>query len=76
MALHALFQQSVERRPMDAIEEITDVELQVPSPALAAVDLADKAPQPINSSVRALALAVGEGVVNKYRLVDALELRD
>src|SRR5690606_31225485 len=64
-----------ERRPVQRVEEVPDVELQVPAAALAAVDLADEVAQPVDGGVRALAGTVAEAVVDEARLVDLLEVR-
>src|SRR5581483_52046 len=61
---------------MDAVEEIADVELQVPSAALAAGHLASKGVQAIDRRMSAFAPAIRIAVINEPRVEDCLELRD
>ncbi len=74
-ALHALLEHAIQRGTVHAVEEIADVELQVPATALATVHLAHHAPQGGDSSMRALTEAIGIAVVNEAGFVDSLQLR-
>jgi hypothetical protein len=59
---------------VDRVEEVPDVELQVPAAALAALDFPHEDLQALDGRMRALAAAVGVHVVDEGRLVEPLEL--
>ena len=60
---------------VDGVEEIVDVQLQVPAAPLPAIHLSDEGCQAMYGSVSAFALAVGVTVVNECWLPDRLQLR-